>query len=205
MINQYVVQSKIEAHGPPPSDPATQIGWYQENLREALRVASHTKFVIPKRQQTTDSSSMVATTPHVPASLFNTPDAMMHQDSSTLPTQLPIMDPQMSNMRISPQALFQDGQQQRAEILRELPGVASSSSPSNMAWDSSQAVGPSYAYDSSQTYNIVNTQQVYNDQQRYNPFPTQNFNENTMWPPEPTIGQNHSDIDWSQLHPERRQ
>jgi hypothetical protein len=43
-INEKLINSKISVRGPPPEDVQKQVGWYQDVLRDSLRVAKRTKW-----------------------------------------------------------------------------------------------------------------------------------------------------------------
>jgi hypothetical protein len=59
-INDTLVESRIQAHGPPPNDIQQQRDWYREALRESLQVAAHTRYNPRKRSA---SPSMQASQP----------------------------------------------------------------------------------------------------------------------------------------------
>jgi hypothetical protein len=44
LINDRLIEAKINVHGPPPPQLEPQRAWYQETLRDSLRVASRTVF-----------------------------------------------------------------------------------------------------------------------------------------------------------------
>lgn len=48
-INDNLVESRIQAHGPPPTDLQLQRDWYRGILRESLQVAAHTVYHPRKR------------------------------------------------------------------------------------------------------------------------------------------------------------
>lgn len=208
LINEGIVECKIKEHGPPPSDIDAQKGWYRDNLRETLRIASRTRLVVSKPQTTTDTT-MVATTPREPApvvimeDLYNAtePGMMQHDTSVVHQSQLPMMNRPISAMSLPPQPFFQSGQHQQSDMLRTLSNVTPSSVSSGMVWDSPQT----FVYDSPQAFNTVSSQQGYNNHPGYNApiaFTDQNFTNNTVWQ-ESNIGQSPS---WTQLQqPERRQ
>lgn len=60
-INDNMIDSRIKAHGPPPSDIQLQRDWYRGVLRESLQVAAQTIFV--PRKKTVASSSQVTKVP----------------------------------------------------------------------------------------------------------------------------------------------
>ncbi len=64
LINAKMVGARIEAHGPPPSELQEQRDWYQDALRDALKLAAKTNLVLPpnglgqsSEQSTTPMSS----------------------------------------------------------------------------------------------------------------------------------------------------
>ena len=42
MVNDHIVDCRIQAHGPPPSEPELQREWYRDALRDTLRIAART-------------------------------------------------------------------------------------------------------------------------------------------------------------------
>jgi hypothetical protein len=50
LINDKIVESRIEAHGLPPSDPNQQREWYRDALRDALRISAETRHIVTYNQ-----------------------------------------------------------------------------------------------------------------------------------------------------------
>lgn len=48
MINEEMIDARIQIHGEPPSDLPEQRAWYQDTLRESLKLAAKTKLVLQK-------------------------------------------------------------------------------------------------------------------------------------------------------------
>lgn len=46
LINEKLIDARIQAHGPPPSGGQQQRDWYQDALRDSLRVAAKTRLIL---------------------------------------------------------------------------------------------------------------------------------------------------------------
>ena len=68
LINERMINARIEIHGPPPSELQLQCGWYQDALREFLKVATKTRLVLQKKSEAPseqyDISSSSITSPY---------------------------------------------------------------------------------------------------------------------------------------------
>ena len=54
LINENMIDARIKIHGPPPRDLQLQRNWYQDVLRESLKVAAKTRLVLHKKSETPD-------------------------------------------------------------------------------------------------------------------------------------------------------
>jgi hypothetical protein len=64
LINGKMIDARIKVHGPPPTELQTQRDWYQDVLRESLKVAAKTVLVLQKEtspsQQDINNSSIAS-------------------------------------------------------------------------------------------------------------------------------------------------
>jgi hypothetical protein len=51
LIHKSMIDAKIEAHGPPPTELRPQRDWYQDVLRDSLKVAAKTRLVLPMKSE----------------------------------------------------------------------------------------------------------------------------------------------------------
>jgi len=58
LANDIIVESRIEAHGPPPSDQDLQREWYRDALRDALRISAKTTRNVTYTQERRSSALM---------------------------------------------------------------------------------------------------------------------------------------------------
>jgi hypothetical protein len=58
IANDFIVESRIQAHGPPPSEPEPQREWYRDALRDALRIAARTTRNVTFTQASSSSAPM---------------------------------------------------------------------------------------------------------------------------------------------------
>jgi hypothetical protein len=58
LVNDSMVGSKIEVHGPPPSEPELQREWYRDVLRDALRIAARSRHRVTNPQLGASSAPM---------------------------------------------------------------------------------------------------------------------------------------------------
>jgi len=57
-VNDSMVESKIEVHGPPPSEPELQREWYRDALRDALRIAAQARHRVTSAHPGASSTPM---------------------------------------------------------------------------------------------------------------------------------------------------
>jgi len=171
---------------------APQIGWYEDILRETLRIASHTKLRV--EQQSAIDTPMVTPYPAmtnlevIPQPVvYNSPELMVRNDTPAMhPSQLPIMDRQLSSMSVPQEPFFQHDQQQQAA--------------NGMVWTTQQPV-EAFSFPAPQSYN---SQQDYSTPQNFNTplgFHGETFSHNTGWQ-ETRSEQNPSELGgWQGLQP----
>jgi len=156
LINSSVVNARIEGYGPPPAELQEQRAWYQDALRDSLKLAAKT-LLIPAASpgQPSERSSSTTTSPYTYETSTGgpqtTPYSMPNMDASYSITQQHEMTPahssQLTGMdpHLSWPSNYIPNDQQSIDMMGPLSTVASdtTSRPSpmisqgipNIEWD----------------------------------------------------------------------
>jgi hypothetical protein len=57
LINEKLIDARIQTHGPPPAEGQEQRKWYQDVLRESLKVAAKTRLIVPANTEKSSTHS----------------------------------------------------------------------------------------------------------------------------------------------------
>jgi hypothetical protein len=152
LINERLIDVRIKVHGPPPTDLQTQRDWYQDVLRDSLKVAAKTRLVLPKKseksseQQDISNSSIISHYSQRPSASgaqgpgYN-PAHMAEPHDMTPGFQMTAtQESQVSSMSSHhpgltlPASNFLRNDQQHTSLMTALPGdlVVEASAPSDM-------------------------------------------------------------------------
>ena len=158
-INDNMIESRIKAHGPPPSDIQLQRDWYRGVLRESLQLAAQTIFV--PRKKTVASLSQVT---KVPVAEGGSVVQNTGYDMSMMPashgSQMDYLPHESSGMPLQPEAFLTNNQQQTGVMAGLLNGMSGGAPPmagsmgidswiyteGNMSNGVAQPLDPQYSY-----------------------------------------------------------
>jgi len=152
LINEKMINSRIQVHGPPPTELQLQRDWYQDVLRESLKVAAKTKLVLPKKSENTSeqrdisNSSITSPYPQGPSAspvqgtgynlpLIAAPHGMTpgFQMTAAHESQVSSMSSHHPGLTISPSNFLRNNQQQTSLITALSSNLANeASAPSGM-------------------------------------------------------------------------
>lgn len=152
LINVSMIDARIEIHGPPPTELQPQRDWYQDVLRESLKVAAKTRLVLTKKSETSseqqDISNSSITSPYsqgssasgVQGTGYNLPLIAAPHDmtpgfqmTATHGSQVSSMSSHFSGLALPP-SNFLRNDQQRTSLMTALSSdlAGETSAPSGM-------------------------------------------------------------------------
>lgn len=152
LINESMIDARIEIHGPPPTELQPQRDWYQDVLRESLKVAAKTRLVLQKKSGTSpeqkDTSNSSITTPYsqgpiasgVQGTGYNLPHMAAPHDmtqgfqmSATHESQVSNMSSHLPGLVLQPSNFLRNDQQQTSIMTTLSCSLAGgTSAPSDM-------------------------------------------------------------------------
>lgn len=146
LINERMIDARIEIHGLPPTDIQAQRDWYQDALRESLKLAAKTRLVLPKKAEPsseqrdtgnptqlhgTSASRVQGTGYSMP--IMTAPHNMTpgYQMTATHEPQVPSMSGHLSGLDLPPSTFAPNFQQQAGIMTTLSTGLPVETSASN--------------------------------------------------------------------------
>ena len=136
-INDNMIDSRIRAHGPPPSDIQLQRDWYRGVLRESLQVAAQTIFV-PRKKSVASSSEVTKVPTSEGGGVVQNTGYDMPMIPASHGTQMDYLPHGASGMPLQSEAFLTNNQQQTGMMAGLSNGMSGGAPPmaNNMGIDS---------------------------------------------------------------------